>query len=62
LAEEYAAAGAAALSILTDFEFFGGSPDDLKAARFLPCPILRKDFIIDLFQIEEARSMGADAI
>lgn len=62
LAEGYVAAGAAGLSILTDYEFFGGTPDDLMAARFLPCPILRKDFIIDEYQIVEARSMGADVI
>lgn len=62
LAEEYVAAGATCLSILTDFEFFGGTANDLKAARFLPCPILRKDFILDPFQIMEAKSIGADAI
>ena len=59
----YMQAGASALSILTDEHFFGGSSDDLKTARkFNFCPILRKDFIIDPYQITEARSIGADAI
>jgi indole-3-glycerol phosphate synthase len=56
-------AGASALSILTDKDFFGGSADDLKVARkFNFCPILRKDFIIDEYQIIEAKSIGADVI
>lgn len=59
----YMQAGASALSILTDTDFFGGSLNDLKAARrYNYCPILRKDFIIDEYQIIEARSHGADAI
>lgn len=59
----YMQAGASALSILTDKEFFGGSADDLKVARkFNFCPILRKDFIIDEYQIVEAKSIGADVI
>ena len=59
----YMQAGASALSILTDSRFFGGSIDDLKTARkFNYCPILRKDFIIDEYQILEAKSYGADAI
>ena len=59
----YMQAGASALSILTDEHFFGGSSEDLKTARkFNFCPILRKDFIIDPYQIDEARSIGADAI
>jgi len=59
----YMQAGASALSVLTDEKFFGGSADDLRAARkFNYCPILRKDFIIDEYQIVEARSMGADVI
>ncbi|MGK7396885.1 MAG: indole-3-glycerol phosphate synthase TrpC [Candidatus Cyclobacteriaceae bacterium M3_2C_046] len=59
----YMQAGASALSILTDKTFFGGSNEDLKTARkFNFCPILRKDFIIDPYQIVEAKSIGADAI
>jgi indole-3-glycerol phosphate synthase len=59
----YMQAGASALSILTDHSFFGGSNKDLETARqFNYCPILRKDFIIDEFQILEAKSIGADAI
>ncbi len=59
----YMQAGASALSVLTDEHFFGGSQEDLKTARkFNFCPILRKDFIIDSYQIDEARSIGADAI
>jgi indole-3-glycerol phosphate synthase len=56
-------AGASALSILTDKEFFGGNNEDLMVARkFNYCPILRKDFTIDEYQIIEAKSIGADAI
>ena len=56
-------AGASALSVLTDNHFFGGKSEDLTTARrYNFCPILRKDFIIDEYQIIEARSMGADAI
>jgi len=59
----YMQAGASALSILTDEKFFGGSMNDLTTARkFNFCPILRKDFIIDEYQIIEAKSIGADAI
>ncbi len=59
----YMQAGACALSILTDKEFFGGNSDDLKTARkFNYCPILRKEFIIDEYQVFEAKSIGADAI
>ncbi|HHH53657.1 MAG TPA: indole-3-glycerol-phosphate synthase, partial [Bacteroidetes bacterium] len=59
----YMQAGASALSVLTDKTFFGGSNDDLtKARKFNFCPILRKDFIIDEYQIYEAKSIGADAI
>ncbi|MDN3670255.1 indole-3-glycerol phosphate synthase TrpC [Echinicola jeungdonensis] len=59
----YMQAGASALSILTDKEFFGGSNDDLTTARkFNFCPILRKDFVIDEYQIIEAKSIGADCI
>jgi indole-3-glycerol phosphate synthase len=59
----YMQAGASALSILTDEKYFGGSSKDLITARkFNFCPILRKDFIIDEYQIIEAKSIGADAI
>ena len=59
----YMQAGASALSILTDADFFGGSTEDLVTARkFNFCPILRKDFIIDEYQLLEAKSMGADCI
>lgn len=59
----YMQAGASGLSILTDGHFFGGKSDDLTTARkFNFCPILRKEFIIDEYQIIEAKSIGADAI
>jgi indole-3-glycerol phosphate synthase len=59
----YSAAGASGISILTDLEFFGGTPMDLMAARkFIDCPVLRKDFVIDEYQLYEAKAMGADVI
>jgi len=59
----YMQAGASALSVLTDKNFFGGSSEDLMMARkFNFCPIIRKDFTIDEYQIIEAKSIGADAI
>jgi indole-3-glycerol phosphate synthase len=59
----YINAGASALSVLTDFRFFGGGNGDLiKARKLNHCPILRKDFIIDPYQVIEAKSIGADAI
>jgi indole-3-glycerol phosphate synthase len=59
----YVNAGASALSVLTDQQFFGGSDQDLLFARKNnDCPILRKDFTIDKYQVLEAKSLGADAI
>src|ERR1035437_9740582 len=59
----YSAAGASGISILTDLEFFGGTPMDLMAARpFITCPVLRKDFVIDEYQLFEAKAMGADVV
>ena len=63
LASGYEKAGASALSVLTDQKFFGGSNSDLVLAREnTTCPILRKDFIIDAYQVYEAKSIGADVI
>jgi indole-3-glycerol phosphate synthase len=59
----YMQAGASALSILTDTEFFGGKNEDLSEARkYNYCPILRKDFVIDEYQVVEAKAIGADVI
>ncbi|PUZ30411.1 indole-3-glycerol phosphate synthase [Chitinophaga costaii] len=61
--QAYANAGASGLSILTDDHFFGGSPEDLTQARALvEVPILRKDFIVDEYQVLEAKAIGADVI
>lgn len=59
---DYARFGASCLSVLTDEKFFGGSTADLMRARFNAIPILRKDFVIDEYQIVEAKAMGADLI
>ena len=63
IAASYQSNGAACLSVLTDREFFGGSEDDLRAARgACRLPVIRKDFIVDPYQVFEARSWGADCI
>jgi indole-3-glycerol phosphate synthase len=59
----YSQAGASGISILTDLEYFGGTPMDLMYARpQIKCPVLRKDFVIDEYQLYEAKAMGADVV
>lgn len=60
--KDYVKHGASVISVLTDEEFFGGSLNDLEEARINDVPILRKDFIIDEYQIIESKSYGADII
>ncbi|OIN92810.1 MAG: indole-3-glycerol-phosphate synthase [Comamonadaceae bacterium CG1_02_60_18] len=63
IAQSYAELGAACLSVLTDQQFFQGCVDYLKQARAsCPLPVLRKDFMVDAYQIYESRSVGADAV
>jgi indole-3-glycerol phosphate synthase len=63
VARAYAEAGAAAISCLTDAHFFGARADDIDRVRqAVDLPIIRKDFIIDAYQVHEAKAMGADAI
>jgi indole-3-glycerol phosphate synthase len=62
LAASYARGGAAAISVLTEPQFFLGSLEDLAAAREAGLPVLRKDFIVDPLQVLESRAWGADAV
>ncbi|MCU0356840.1 MAG: indole-3-glycerol phosphate synthase TrpC [Cyclobacteriaceae bacterium] len=63
LASGYEQAGVSGISVLTDHKFFGGTDDDLRAARnTVQVPLLRKEFIVDEYQIIEAKALGADVI
>ncbi len=63
LARSYADGGAACLSVLTDVDYFGGSPEDLRMARrAVDLPVIRKDFTVSPFDVVDARLMGADAV
>lgn len=59
----YSAVGASGISILTDWPYFGGTPMDLIVSRpQITCPVLRKDFVIDEYQLYEAKAIGADVV
>src|SRR5690606_22479189 len=63
LAVDYQAGGAAAISVLTERRWFGGSIDDLRAVRaMVDIPVLRKDFVVSSYQLWEARAYGADLV
>lgn len=63
ISKGYESAGAAAISVLTDIDYFGGSNSDLEIVRSnVKIPVLRKDFIVDEYQLFEAKSIGADGI
>ena len=63
MARTYERGGASCLSVLTDTEFFGGSVDDLQAARAAcSLPVIRKDFTVSLHDVADARLMGADCV